>query len=201
MAFDIPAQPLAAALEAFSTRSRVQILYDSRLAGTRFSSPVQGLLPPETALRQLLSGTDLIGRFTAARDVVITTLEAEKRAEATPGGEGVAVVAGLFTLQTLRVEATPRARADYGAYAGVVQADLQRLLQGDRRTGKGRYRVGIKLWVKQTGEISRSEVFDSSGDLERDEVIAQVLANAMLSEGPPADMPQPIQVVISAWPV
>ena len=201
MAFDIPAQPLASALEAYSMASGVQVLYDSRLAVARRSAAVQGFYLPEAALRQLLKGTGLVERYTAARDVVITAPGVEGAANSAKEAEKVAVMAGVFALDTLKVKADPVARQDYRLYAGIVQTDLQKLLQADKRTRKGRYRVGIKLWVGQEGRVLRLEVFKSSGDRERDEAISRVLANVALSEEPPANMPQPIRVMISAWPV
>ena len=201
VAFDIPAQPLASALEAYSMASGVQVLYDSRLAVARRSTAVRGRYPPAAALRRLLAGTGLVERYTVTRDVVITAPGAAPAAGAARGPGPAPVMAGVLTLETLTVHAAPSDRGDYRWFAGVVQADLQKLLRSDRRTRKGRYRVGVKLWVGAGGRVSRLEVFRSSGDEARDAAISHVLADVALSREPPARMRQPIRIIISAWPV
>src|SRR5947207_8760105 len=57
--FDIPEQPLAAALERFMTLSNVTIVADSGVVGTRKSSTVRGAFSVAGALQLLLEGTGL----------------------------------------------------------------------------------------------------------------------------------------------
>lgn len=56
-AFDIPAQPLSAALRQFAGQSGVQIVFAPGLGEGRTSRPVRGTLDAEAALRQLLQGS------------------------------------------------------------------------------------------------------------------------------------------------
>lgn len=78
-AFDIPAQPLAEAMQRFARQSGLQIGFAPELLAGRRSQAVQGLLPPETALRQLLLGSGL----QAWRDGATWTLERVPDAAAT----------------------------------------------------------------------------------------------------------------------
>lgn len=73
MAFDIPAQSLASALNAFAETSGLQVSYPAELAQGRSSSSVTGMQTPEAALGLLLGGTGLTHRFTDA--VTITLVE------------------------------------------------------------------------------------------------------------------------------
>ncbi|MCW3149489.1 TonB-dependent receptor plug domain-containing protein [Stutzerimonas stutzeri] len=58
--FDIPAQPLSAALIAFGQQAGVQVSVDSRLLADKHSGVVQGSLSLELALQRLLGGTGLV---------------------------------------------------------------------------------------------------------------------------------------------
>ena len=69
--YDIPAQPLDAALVAWSQRSGVQLFADANLTGGLQSTAVQGQYSPGEALRQLLAGTGLVGHFTATDRVML----------------------------------------------------------------------------------------------------------------------------------
>lgn len=57
--FDIPAQPLADALQAFSRASRQSVTFDAAALTGRISNPVSGTFAPEEALRRMLEGSDL----------------------------------------------------------------------------------------------------------------------------------------------
>ena len=57
---DIPAQPVASALVAFSRQTGMQVFVTSGDAGNRQSVAVSGQMAPDAALRQLLQGTGLI---------------------------------------------------------------------------------------------------------------------------------------------
>lgn len=57
--FNIPAHPLGEALILFGQQSGLQVTSDSKLVEGKQASPVNGNLPPEQALSQLLAGTGL----------------------------------------------------------------------------------------------------------------------------------------------
>lgn len=74
--FNIPAQPLASAINAFSRQSGWQISVASELASQRQSRQVIGTLSPEQALTRLLEGTELIWRGTGHNAAVIYSVPA-----------------------------------------------------------------------------------------------------------------------------
>jgi outer membrane biosynthesis protein TonB len=194
--YDISSQPLASALEAYSAASGVQVLYDSRLASGRRSTAVEGLFTPEAALQILLIGTELTVHYTDANDVVLAPIFADKTAASLPPS----VSGPVLSLDTLRVEGPAKGdeQSRYRAYAGVVQADIQNALQKNARTEAGSYRIGIKLWVAQSGSVERSEVFRSTGDQARDAAINRLVQQVTISRTPPAGMPQPVRILIVA---
>ncbi|TBU75440.1 TonB-dependent siderophore receptor [Phytopseudomonas daroniae] len=69
--YDIPAQPLDAALVAWSQSSGLQLFADANLTRGLRSAAVQGMHSPTEALQLLLAGTGLIGHFTAIDRVVL----------------------------------------------------------------------------------------------------------------------------------
>jgi iron complex outermembrane recepter protein len=71
-AFDIPAQPLGGALNAFGRQSGLQVTVDSSLAAGVQSQAVAGTMTSAEALDRLLAGTGIAGRFTGNRTVVLT---------------------------------------------------------------------------------------------------------------------------------
>jgi hypothetical protein len=62
--FDIPAQSIAGALDAYSAVTGREIFYDGALVVGRRSTPVQGIFAPGAALTELLVGTGLVARAT-----------------------------------------------------------------------------------------------------------------------------------------
>lgn len=69
--FDIPAQPLAAALIAFGEQSGLQVTVDSALVAGLRAPAVVGRFTPAEALRRLLAGTGLDWREVDARTVAL----------------------------------------------------------------------------------------------------------------------------------
>jgi hypothetical protein len=197
VAFDIPPQPLSSALEAYSETSGVQVLYDSRLASGRRSPGVEGVVAPELALKTLLSGTDLVIRYTAANDVVLLPASEDSVASS---GVTAPIDAPVLALDTLHVDGSTKLgdAPDYRAYAGIVQADIQAFLRRREDTRSGSYNIGLKLWLDPSGAVLRSEVFRSTGNEHRDAAIARALRDVTISKPPPQQMPQPVSVMIVA---
>ena len=69
--FDIPAQDLRAALEAFDTATGISVLYGSDLSAGRRSSALRGHYAPDAALRLLLEGTGLIAQAVGDKAFVL----------------------------------------------------------------------------------------------------------------------------------
>ncbi|MET0879200.1 MAG: STN domain-containing protein, partial [Tardiphaga sp.] len=144
LSFNIPRQPLAAALQAYSTVTGAQLLYESSAATGRVSTAVEGTFSRDHALRMLLTDTDLKVNYTRANSITLAPASID-------GDEPPATVFARtdLTLDTLRVRNTVE-RADAGqlrAYEGVIQADIQQALKKDGRTRNGSYSAGIKLWI------------------------------------------------------
>ena len=57
--FEIPAQPLTAALNEFGIQSGSAVLFKADVTGARLSRPLSGAVEPETALTAMLDGTGL----------------------------------------------------------------------------------------------------------------------------------------------
>jgi hypothetical protein len=82
IAFDIPRQPLAGALQAYGQATGIQVLYESNSAVGRTSAAVEGKLTADVALSQLLAETDLKVRYIPSD--VITLSASAKLASGTP---------------------------------------------------------------------------------------------------------------------
>lgn len=172
IAFDIPSQPLAMALRAYSAATGVGVLVDGGLTAGRHSAAVTGVLAPEEALQTLLVGTGLAARYAAPT---------------------------AFTLVPARPD-QPRGSSDHSHYFLAVQAALKRVLCQREETQPGRYRIALQLWIDQSGAVLRADLLGSSGTLERDALISDVLKGVTIEPPPPAGLPQPVTVVVLPRP-
>jgi hypothetical protein len=175
ISFDIAAQPLETALDAYGFASSVQVLYTTSLTAGRRSAKIRGILTPEVALRVLLAGTGLSARYTTDDSYTLV-----------PQQE--ALGAGTSAPDMSR----------YGAFLGVAQAGVLDALCRNQETRPGSYRVTIKFWLNAAGAIAKTTLLDSTGDATRDDAIINALSHASISKVPPADLPQPITMVIVA---
>lgn len=64
--FDVPVQPLAAALDQFARQASLQLAFSPDLARDKTSSPVSGTMDRQAALTRLLQGTGLDGRISGS---------------------------------------------------------------------------------------------------------------------------------------
>jgi hypothetical protein len=173
-AFDIPAQPLASAVQAFSGVTGIEVIYDSAVAGDRRSAEVRGSFTPADALRALLAGTSLIAR-SIAQDAV--TLE--------PAQTTVAPIP----------EPSPEKSA-HRAYFSLIQAGLERAFCADAQIRPGDYRAVLKFTIDPNGQIRQPRVVGTTGSEVRDQMIARKLEGIPLGSSPPADLSQPIMLII-----
>ena len=123
--FDMPAQPLADALEQFSDTTGVDVVADAALVAQKEAPALSGEMTAGEALRRLLGDSELAHRFTGEQTVAITpqaSLPSEPdstaldEAEAEPVGEGQTqevTVYGKAVEQGYRAErATTATRTD-----------------------------------------------------------------------------------------
>ena len=82
-------------------------------------------------------------------------------------------------------------------YAGLLKGEILDQLQEVKAARSGAYSVIVKIWVRSDGSVERIRLAQSSGDRSRDSAIETALARIdRISQGPPADMPQPISLKI-----
>lgn len=192
--FDIPSQPLASALQAYSKITGVQLLYESSNSIGRMSTKVVGQLSRDAALRELLADTDLTIHYTRANAITLAPASADL-----DGPPSAVFAKADLTLDTLRVRPSAERSdpSELRAYAGVIQSDIQQALKKDAKTRNGSYSAGIKLWIDGPRTVRRTELFRSSGDQDRDVVISRLLDGLQISQAPPANTPQPVMVMIT----
>lgn len=173
--FDLPAQPLASAIEGYSVASGWQVIYDASLAIDRRSAPVKGKLTPAAALRTLLGGTGLIPEYMAADGVVLRPDPAASMRQAAP------------------VEADSRVHD----YFGRVQTTLKRTFCADDQVRSGAYRIAIGFWIGSSGEVTRAAPLGSTGRAEIDAAFDRAIRRVSVGLPPPAGFEQPIVILVT----
>jgi hypothetical protein len=190
--FDIPPQPLGAALEKFGRLADVQLLYKTQLVHDLHSPGVSGVYAAAEALQRLLDGTGLIASYS---DPKAFTLIAVVRPEA--GLTGGASADSQLSLAPLRVLAAPYDTFAYDTYSRLVQLKVrQALTSGSAANLTGRT-VRILVWVDADGVIQKPRLYTSSGDQTIDSVIVNRLTGTSVDNRPPAGLPQPLHIRIS----
>jgi hypothetical protein len=164
--FDVPAQSLSLALDALSATTGLDLLYDSGLAAHHRSPDLKGSFTAEEALSLLLAGSGLNAR--AIADGAITIAPAPRT----------------------RPGASP-----HDAYFAMIQESFAKAFCG-AGTSPSRGRAVVRLRIKSTGEMERLEVLDETHGSRPDQAMADALGRIRLSGPPPADLPQPVMVLI-----
>jgi TonB family protein len=180
LAFDIPAQSLGAAIEAYGAATGLQVLYDARLASGRKSNEIKGAYVPPTAMRLLLAGTGLEARY-AAREALII-VPAQVTHTAAPADIGAIALRGATELQR--------------RYYALVQAGIANAFCSMAATRSARFRVAVSFWLDQTGSVARFDLLSSTGDPNLDGAIASAMRRVAVGEPPPAVLVQPFTTVI-----
>lgn len=178
--FDIAAQPLDAALAAYTQTTGMAVLVTSRLTTGRQGAAVRGRLAPRDALRQLLAGTGLQARYTSASAFTLV--------ESAP------------SVPAMRAPAAVPSADAVTRYAGVLQNTVTRALCQWTGAQFGRYRASLQLWIGRNGVVRQARVLAGTGDARRDEALAGVLSGLIMDTPPPADLPQPVTIVLAPRP-
>lgn len=178
--FDLPAQPLDAALVAFGEVTGYSVLVSSQLAAGRVAAPVRGDYTPAEALQRLLAGTQLGARFSGSNAFTLLALAdapvAPASAEAAP--------------------ATPPLQG----YAAILQRSLTRALCRLHSDAFGRYRLAFQLWLDERGKVRAVHVLEASGVEQRDRAVLQRLRSLLMDGAPPAGLPQPLTILLTPRP-
>lgn len=194
IAFHIPVQPLASALQTYGRLTGIQVLYESKSAAGQRSSAIDGTMTPDAALNALLAGTDLRVRYVQSDTITLASI-----ASAAPGSTAPEPLAGPdLSLGTLRVRGPGQADTRLQDYSTRLRAEIQDALRKNPRTREGSYRVVLDIWIDPTRTVERTKVSRSTGDNDRDVAITTALRGLTVSEPVPPNAPQPIRVAIIA---
>ena len=169
--FDIPAQDLRAALEAFDTATGISVLYGSDLSAGRRSSALRGHYAPDAALRLLLEGTGLIAQAVGDKAFVLRP---------TPSAQSGGAVS-----------AQARHRR---AFEAQLQQRVLDALCRQPASAPGIYRAALALRVDRQGQIGSVRLLDSTGSAARDAAIRAALQG--LPVGEPSGDPGKAYVVL-----
>ena len=168
--FDIPALPLAEALQRFTASTGHSGLYDSGLVAGRARAAWR-------ALHGGIGAAADAGRFGLAGALRLAGhLHARRRGDSR---------AGLAETLAARQR-----------YYGKLQAAMRALLCGDPDVRPGSYRAAVSLWFGDSGQVRRVRLLDSTGSPERDQLPTQRLGRLKLDEAAPPGVGQPITFVI-----
>jgi hypothetical protein len=169
--FNIPGEPLADALYAYSSMTGIEILVPEDTIARRRSAAIVGTFSPEEALRALLAGAGLAPRSTGIN---------------------------AFTLvpMTSVAASSPFVMPKYPDYSAALQAAVLGALCSFRETRPGDYRLAARLWVAPTGSVKRVAVLGTTGNTDRDATLSTLLEHVVVGQAPPADLTQPTTVVI-----
>lgn len=180
--FDIPSQPLASALDAFSVSTGFVAVYDGNLAVGRLSSDIKGRLTPQAALPLLLQASGLVAQFTTPDAFVVIPGLPHAATERTP----MSIAAAALSQQNPAEQ----------RYSGMVQASINQSLCARPETRPGAYRLAISFRIGSSGEVAQLRLLGSTGDHERDLAITDVVGRASIGEPPPPRMAQPFTMVV-----
>lgn len=179
--FDIPAQPLSAALDRYADTTGQPVLLPSEPLGHRVSSAVRGRLSAAAALQTLLAGSGLgadrrsshLGQTFVLREEVTATA-------ATPPQSGMAALFGAE------------------GYAGLVQARVWQALCADRRSRPGDYSAVLRFDLDAQGRVGGTRLIGGSGDAERDAALLDTMRLVRIERAPPvALVQQPLTIRIA----
>jgi hypothetical protein len=194
--FNIPAQPLATALQAYGERAGVQVLYESRSAVGRQSSAVEGKFTRDEALNLLLLGSGLQVHYTKP-DAITLALPSSMIDENNPPPVDPLTGADL-SIGELRVHGSAKSSdlSFLQDYSESVQADIQAALRKNAKTRSGNYRVVVDVWIGSARTIEKAMLLQSTGDKEKDTAVVAALQGLTTSRPVPANTPQPVRVAI-----
>jgi hypothetical protein len=191
--FDIPSEPLAAALQTYSQSTGVELFYESEITVGLRSPVLKGRFTPRAALRALLADTGFLIHYNRD-DAVSLSLPGDPDLPRTG-------LAGATSLSLPQLDVMPAGEAvdetQLRQFSEAVQEDVTAALSKNSNIRSGTYRVHVKLWVDPSRTIRRADLAQTTGDLGRDAEIATALQGLTISRAPPANMPQPVRIVIS----
>lgn len=177
--------PLADALRRFARETGYDVVFPEHLVEGRRSAPVRAPRGHHDALLQMLAGSGLVPRFTRRDAFVLEAI--------------VPVEAPDLSLERIDVLTTPEHRAaEYRWYGDkLVEASL-RILRRSRELGFRTYDFTLYVWLSGDGRIVDLDGYGSAKNQEALGLAKDVLRGALVGTTPPARMPQPVGLRITA---
>jgi hypothetical protein len=187
MHYEVPAQPLADALDAFGRMTKILIVAHTPVLAERTSGPVYGDYSAQDALHLMLAGTGLQASFSGADEVIIEPSPALQ--EPSPDGP-----------RPLAINASAidgvMAGGDYRAYVAMIQTRLTEALCLTPLARPGNYRLVAQMRIDDTGAVVQSKIGESTGVPQRDAAISQVLGSLVFDSPPPPGFPEPVTILL-----
>jgi hypothetical protein len=169
--FDIPSQPLAAALRAYSKATGLEVFYDGSLSIGRHSTAIKGSFVPMPGLKALLRGTGYVARITEIANTVTIV-----------GAPPVAPLRATFDR--------------YQPYFAMLQARLSEALCSDEESMPSGEEITLRFWLDLSGVIANADLLGSGASDGRRRAIASKIQGLQIGKVPPAGLPQPLTMVI-----
>jgi hypothetical protein len=169
--FDIPAQPLAAALRAYGKATGLEVFYDGSLSIGRYSTAIKGSFTQMLGLKALLRGTGYVARTTE--------------------------IVNTVTIVSAPPIAPLHATFDrYQAYFAVLQARLSETLCNNNESVPNGEEVTLRFWLDPSGVIANAQLLGSDESEGQRRAIASKIQGLQIGKVPPAGLPQPLTMVI-----
>ena len=182
--FDIPGQSLPDALRLYGEITGVAVLIDARLLGELRSAPLSGRYGWREALQRILGDTGLAPHFVGNGAFTLVPSSSVDK--------------GLLQEAADLPSRTMLSEPDRRRGARVIQRSLEQVLCGHPLTRPGGYRASLRFWLDAPEQRIRApELLESTGNPERDSAILLRLRGLSLP-GLPADIPQPITLLLLA---
>jgi outer membrane biosynthesis protein TonB len=90
-------------------------------------------------------------------------------------------------------------RLRWSAYAGRVRSRLVQALESHPKTRTAEMSIVVKVWLDETGRITRARLDGATADSGRDAAIRdEILVGLQIAEPPPPGMPMPINMRVTA---
>lgn len=169
--FDIPSQPLAAALTRYSALTDQPAVFASALVAGRVSAAMRGSYSPEAGLRLLLQGTGL--GFEKISSGLGSTFLLREDDTSVPD----MTLTAFYQLQN---------------YPGHLQARLRDALCADPVTMPGYYDTLFRFRLDHNGHVHDAVLLDSTGNARRDRALLAALQQVSVDAPPPSVREQPL---------
>ncbi len=168
--FDIPAKPLAAALQHYGVASGVEVFYDGSLALGQGSASVRGRFTALDGLRELLRGTSYLPRETGIPNTLTIV----------PGP----------AVDTLRASF-----ARYQPYFADIQEWLSTAHCLDDTAATTGTAIRFQLWLDRSGNVSQAKVLGRDRAIPIYQRFEQRMRGLNIGKAPPNGLPQPVTMV------